>query len=276
MSNKEVFLCALSNISSGNCSEDCKFCTQSARNKVDINKYKKKPIEVLVKEAKAAKENQARGFCLVTAGVSLSSETKAYVMEAAEAIKKEVNINLIGCNGLAKLEDLKDLKSAGIDAYNHNLEAEKSYYKEICSTHNWEERYVTCQNVNEAGLALITGGIFGLGESAEQREAFFAQIRSLNPKKVPLNFFIPNEELPIKQPVMSPTEAKGIIQRAREVFPDEVIMVAGGREVVFGENWLEIFEAGANSIVIGDYLTAKGFSVSSDREKILNNGFIIG
>ncbi len=274
--SKKIILCALSNVSNGNCSEDCKFCTQSVANSVAITPYKNKSLQTLLEEAKAAKQNEAKGFCLVTAGLALSKATKKHICQAAQMIKKEVDINLIGCNGLATLSDLQDLKSAGFDAYNHNLETEESFYSTICSSHSWQKRYETCENVNKAGLRLIAGGIFGLGESEAQREKFLHQIHSLSPKRVPINFFIPHDGLPIKQPIMSEEEALAIIQKARVTLPQAILMVAGGREVVFGKDWPKIFEAGADSIVIGDYLTAKGFHPSSDREKILKAGYTIG
>ncbi len=261
----KVYLCAISNISSGTCAEDCAFCTQSAKYGADIERYRYKPIENIVKEAKRAKAAKAVGFCLVTAGKGVEAKTLDFVCEAAKAVKKEVgDISLIGCNGTAGVEELKEMKKAGIENYNHNLETSKSFYKNICTTHTWQERYQTCLNVKEAGLNLCTGGIFGMGESETQREELLKEIASLEPMSVPINFFHPNPALPIKKSPLSKEEALNIVQRAKELLPNSMIMVAGGRELVFGEDWPALLEAGANSIVIGDYLTTKGEEPSKD------------
>ncbi len=258
--NREIFLCAINNILSGTCKEDCKFCTQSVRYHAKIKRYNYKSIDTIVKEAKRAKANGALGYCLVTAGKGLDDKKVDFVSKTAKAIKKEVKgLNLIACNGTASTEQLRFLKESGIDSYNHNLETSKEYYREICTTHSWEERYQTCLNVKEVELQLCSGGIWGMGESLEDRESLLRAIVSLNPDSVPLNFYIPNPALPIKSRDISKDEALEIIKRARESLGDDkLLMVAGGRELLFSGFEKEMFSAGANSIVIGDYLTTKG------------------
>jgi len=261
-----IYLCAISNISSGNCSEDCKFCTQSAHYNTKIKTYKEKPIDEIIKEAKIAKKNQAVGFCLVTAGKGLNDKKLEYVCKVAKEIKKEVDISLIGCNGTATKEQLIELKKAGIENYNHNLETSKEFYKNICSTHTWEERFETCLNVKEVGLNLCVGGILGLGESKKDRYSLLESIKELNPMSVPLNFFIPNKNLPLNKTSITKEEALFWISEYRKTLKEAMIMVAGGRELIFGENWIEALRAGANSIVIGNYLTTKGENANKDIE----------
>ena len=265
--NREIFLCAINNILSGTCREDCKFCTQSVRYHAKIKRYNYKSIDTIVEEAKRAKANGALGYCLVTAGKGLDDKKVDFVSRTAKAIKKEVKgLNLIACNGTASTEQLRFLKESGIDSYNHNLETSKEYYKEICTTHSWEERYQTCLNVKEVGLQLCSGGIWGMGESLEDRESLLKAIVSLNPDSVPLNFYIPNPALPIKSRDISKDEALEIIKKARESLGDDkLLMVAGGRELLFSGFEKEMFSAGANSIVIGDYLTTKGDEPIKDR-----------
>ena len=261
-----IYLCAISNISSGNCSEDCKFCSQSAHYKTNIQTYKQKEIKDIIIEAKKAKKAKAVGFCLVTAGKGLNDKTLEYVCNVAYEVNKEVDISLIGCNGTASIEQLKELKKAGIKHYNHNLETSKEFYPNICSTHSWEERYQTCLNVKEVGLKLCTGGILGLGESIEDRESMLNSIKELSPDGIPLNFYIPNKLLPIKENYITKDEAIFWIKKYRENFVNQIIMLAGGRELIFGDNWIEGIKAGANSIVIGDYLTTKGEKINKDLE----------
>jgi biotin synthase len=258
--NREIFLCAINNILSGTCKEDCKFCTQSVRYHADIERYNYKSIDKIIDEAKQAKSNGALGYCLVTAGKGLDDKKVDFVARIAQAIKKEVkDLNLIACNGTATLEQLKFLKEHGIDSYNHNLETSKAYYETICTTHSWDERYQTCLNVKEIGLQLCCGGIWGMGESDEDRETLLQAIVSLNPESTPLNFYIPNPALPIKSRNIDKIEALKIIKRARKLLGDDkLLMVAGGRELIFGGDEKEMFDAGVNSIVIGNYLTTTG------------------
>ncbi len=275
--NKKIYLCAICNVESGTCNEDCKFCTQSVKYKADIQRYKTKQIKDIVEEAKTARKNKAIGFCLVTAGKGLTQSRVEFICEAAQAINKEkLGLTLIACNGTGTLEQLKELKKAGIDNYNHNLESSKEYYKNICTTHSWDERYQTCLNVNKAGLNLVCGGIFGLGETQEDRISMLKSIASLNPKTVPLNFFHPNDALPFVKNSISKEVAFELIKLSKKMIPDaHKIMVAGGREMMFKENQYKIFKYGANSIVIGNYLTTQGKETSKDIQEIENLGYEI-
>lgn len=279
MDNKKnkIFLCAICNVESGTCNEDCKFCTQSVKYKADIQRYKTKAIQSIVDEAIIARKNKAIGFCLVTAGKGLTNSRVEFICEAAKAVNKEnLGLTLIACNGTATLEQLQELKKAGIDNYNHNLESSKEYYKNICTTHNWDERYQTCLNAKEAGLNLVCGGIFGLGETQEDRISMLKSIASLEPKTVPLNFFHPNDALPFVENSVSQEEAFELIKLAREMIPNaHKIMVAGGRELMFKENQYDVFKYGANSIVIGNYLTTQGKETSQDIQEIENLGYTI-
>ena len=264
---KEIFLCAINNILSGTCKEDCKFCTQSVRYHADIERYNYKSIDNIVKEAKQAKAHGALGYCLVTAGKGLDDKKVDFVARTAQAIKKEIdNLNLIACNGKATTEQLKFLKEHGVDSYNHNLETSREYYDTICTSHSWDERYQTCLNVKEVGLQLCSGGIWGMGESRDDRASLLDSIVSLQPDSTPLNFYITNPALPIKSRNITKQEALALIKEARNrLGEDRLLMVAGGRELIFGGSEKEMFDAGVNSIVIGDYLTTAGDSPLKDK-----------
>tara|TARA_B110000046_G_C12978843_1_gene392389 strand:+ start:692 stop:1543 length:852 start_codon:yes stop_codon:yes gene_type:complete len=277
MDEKKIYLCAICNIESGTCDQDCKFCTQSVKYQADIARYKRKDIDIIVAEAKNARKNKAIGFCLVTAGKGLTDKRLAYICEAARAVKKEnLGLKLIACNGLATLEQLLELKEAGVDNYNHNLETSREFYPSIVSTHSWDERYQTCLNVKEAGLKLVSGGIFGLGESQEDRISMLKSLASLDPITVPLNFFHPNEALPIVSNSVTKEQAFGLIKLARDMVANaHKIMVAGGRELMFGKDEYKVFEYGANSIVIGDYLTTSGKNALQDIVELEAMGYSI-
>ena len=274
--NKKIYLCAISNIESGTCNEDCKFCTQSVKYKAKIDRYKSKSIDQIVLEAKKAQKHQAVGFCLVTAGKGLNDDMVESISKISYAIKKVVpNLSLIGCNGTATKEQLKELKQSGIDNYNHNLESSKEYYSQICTTHTWQERYETCINVKEVGLNLCVGGIFGMGESIKDRLSLIDSITSLEPMSIPINFYHPNIALPLEQKVIDKKEAFDIIKLIKNKNPKSMIMVAGGREITFNQDQYKIFDYGANAIVIGDYLTTSGKNAKEDIKQIEALGYNI-
>jgi biotin synthase len=263
---QKVFLCSICNINSGTCNEDCHFCSQSVRYKANIQRYQKKPIEEILNEARRLESLGALGFCLVTAHKGLEDKTLEFVCTVARTLTKEVpRLRLIGCNGTATQEQLQELKTAGIVAYNHNLETSREFYPRVCTTHSWEERWETCENVNAVGLKLISGGIFGMGESPEDRLSMLHALKALNPISVPLNFYHHNPVLPLQPNPLSVEEALELITLARNVLDTtDRIMVAGGRERMFGDRQKEIFGAGANSIVLGNYLTTQGEEVHTD------------
>ncbi len=274
---KKIFLCAICNINSGTCNEDCKFCSQSVKYKADIERYKQKPMDHILEEAHRLEALGALGFCLVTAQKGLDDKTLDFVCTVAHEVKKEVpRLRLIACNGTATVEQLRELKGAGIAAYNHNLETSREFYPQICTTHSWDERYETCENVNRVGLKLISGGIFGMGESHEDRLGMLRSLKELNPVSVPLNFYHHNPALPLNPSPLGIDEALDLIRLSREILDRaDRIMVAGGREITFKERQHEIFAAGANSIVIGNYLTTAGRDTHADLLMLRELGFDI-
>lgn len=272
----DIFLCTICNVSSGSCAEDCAYCTQSAKYNAEIERYRFKSIDKIVLEAKNAADNGALGFCLVTSGRDLDDKRLEYITQATrEILKQGLHLHLIGCSGIASKESLKALKEAGIASYNHNLEASKNFFPKICSTHSFNERYQTCENTLEVGLGLCSGGIFGMGESWQDRMDLLYALKTLNPLSVPINFFIPNPALPLEQKVLNKNEALECVKLAREYLPSARLMIAGGRESVFGEEQKELFECGINAVVLGDYLTTKGNTPKDEVKRIKEYGYNI-
>ncbi len=266
--NNKIYLCSISNIESGTCKEDCKFCTQSVKYRADIERFRRKKIADIVQEAKKARAYKAVGFCLVTAGIGLDDRRLEYVCKAAYEVYKAVpDISIIACNGTANYEQLKELKKNGVENYNHNLETAQEFYSQICTSHSWEERYETCLDAKRAGLFLCTGGIFGLGETHENRISMLKSIASLEPMSVPINFFHPNEALPLVENPLSKQEAFELIELSRKYLPNQMIMIAGGRELMFGNEQYDVFKHGANAIVVGDYLTTEGQKKNAEKVK---------
>ena len=221
-----------------------------------------------------AYKNHALGFCLVTSGARLNDKKTDYIASLARAVSKEVpNLMLIACNGMATYEQLCELKKAGVFSYNHNLETSREFFPKICKTHTWDERYQTNLDAKRAGLMLCTGGIYGVGESEADRVSFRASLKELEPFSSPINFFIKNEALSLDLPPLSADEALKIVRETKRDLPETRVMIAGGREKILGERQYEIFENGADAIVIGDYLTAKGEKASKDIEELTKRGF---
>lgn len=271
---KTIMLCAICSVTQGNCGEDCAYCTQSAKAGADISKFKEKSEQQVVEEAKMAYKNHALGFCLVTSGARLNDKKTDYIASLARAVNKEVpNLMLIACNGMATYEQLCELKKVGVFSYNHNLETSQEFFPKICKTHTWDERYQTNLDAKRAGLMLCTGGIYGVGESEIDRASFLASLKELEPFSSPINFFIKNEALSLDLPPLSVDEALKIMRDTKSALPETRVMIAGGREKILGDRQYEIFENGADAIVIGDYLTAKGEMASKDIEELKRRGF---
>lgn len=274
---QKIFLCSICNINSGTCNEDCKFCSQSVKYKADIERYKQKPMDQILEEARKLESLGALGFCLVTAQKALDDKTLEFVCNVASTLKREVpRLRLIACNGTASVDQLIELKKSGVAAYNHNLETSRAFYPQVCTTHPWDERYETCENVNRAGLKLISGGIFGMGETQEDRLSMLYALKELNPVSVPLNFYHHNPALPLNPNPLSVDESLELIRLSRSILSNaDRIMIAGGREITFKERQHEIFEAGANSIVLGNYLTTAGREAHTDLEMLQKLGLKI-
>jgi biotin synthase len=234
-------------------------------------------MEQILDEARHMESLGALGFCLVTAQKGLDDKTLEFVCTIAHTLKKELpRLRLIACNGTASVEQLSELKKSGIGAYNHNLETSREFYPHVCTTHSWKERYETCENVNTAGLNLLCGGIFGMGETHEDRLSMLYSLKSLNPISVPLNFYHHNAALPLTPSSLTIDESLNLIRLARTIIDKaDRIMVAGGREITFRERQHEIFEAGANSIVIGNYLTTAGRDAHADLLMLKTLGYPI-
>ncbi len=276
MNEKNIYLCAINNIQSGTCSEDCAFCTQAVRHKASISRYDTKTTEQIVAQALTAKANKAVGYCLVSSKATLDDTMLEFLCHTATQIKSAVDINLIACNGMANLTQLKQLKKHGFDSYNHNIETAQNFYPKVCTTHSWSERYDTCESVKLAGLKLCSGGIFGLGESHKDRVDMVSSLKELCPDSCAINFYHPNDALSIKSNNISQEEAFGMIRFiSNELKSTKKIMIAGGREYMFGVNQYKVFDHGANSLVIGDYLTTSGEEVSKEIRTLESLGYNI-
>ena len=255
--------CALMNIKSGNCSEDCAFCSQSSRNKTNV------PIrdlagkdEIIAACSAAAEKNLA--FCVVSSGRRVTPTELKKVTNALKQCSGEKHASL----GILSKEEFRLLKAAGVTCYNHNLETSRRYYASIVSTHQYDDRVNTVRAAQKAGLRVCCGGIFGMGETWEDRKALCLELRALNVDTIPMNFLIPIPGIRVAPASESPLEFLKIVSMFRLAHPRRTIKVCGGREKNLGPMQSFIFCAGANGYISGGYLTTQGNGIEADDEMI--------
>ena len=273
--DNEIALCAIVNAKSGRCSENCAFCSQSAHYRTGIAEYPLLSAEEIIARAKKAKEMGARAFSIVTSGGELRRENEiAVICRAIEGITGDIGIECCASLGRASYPVLSRLREAGLTRYHHNLETARSYFPEICTSYAYDESIETIRAVREIGLPACSGGIFGLGESDEQRIELAETLRDLKVDSVPINFLDPRPGTPLAgRDPLDPGAALKIIAVYRLMMPSKDLLVCGGRETTLGEMQSEIFSAGANGMMVGNYLTTAGRDHRTDKRMIEEQGF---
>ncbi|RMG72753.1 MAG: biotin synthase BioB [Nitrospirae bacterium] len=268
-----IDLCSIVNAKSGRCAEDCKYCAQSVHYRTDVKSYGLLEVEQILEAAQKAKAEGARRFCVVTSGKKPSFDELKKIASAIAEIK---GLGLLPCAtlGLLNREELELLKDAGLNRYHHNLETAESYFPVVCSTHSYEEKLRTIEAVKAVGLSLCSGGIFGLGESWKQRLEMAMELKRIGPDSVPVNFLIPIKGTPFGElKRLEPEEALRIVALLRIVLPDRQIRICGGRAQVLGRFSQMALMAGADGLLIGNYLTQQGISAQDDLAMLRSLGF---
>jgi len=249
----------------GGCPEDCTFCSQSARYTTEVVREPMLPTSELVELARQTRELGGTEFCIVVAVRGPDERMMRSVIEAAAAIRESVDIEVAASLGLLKDGQAERLAAAGIHRYNHNLEAGPRFFPQICTTHSFEDRVRTCRAVVDAGMELCSGGIFGMGETWEDRLDLAFVLRDLGAREIPCNFLNPRPGTPLSDTtLMRPLDALRCVAVYRCVIPDSVLRYAGGREVVLRDLQAYGMLAGANGLIVGNYLTTLGRSAEVD------------
>lgn len=264
-SGSRVALCGIVNARSGRCAEDCAFCAQAARHRTGVETYPLRECEALVAAAREAQGAGAHCFGIVTSGASVTAAELDEVAAAVTIITGQLGLQCSASLGALTPAQLARLKAAGLPCYHHNLETSERFFPQICTTHTWQSRVDTVRAARAAGLAVCCGGLFGLGETWEDRIDMLLACRTLGVQSVPLNFLHPVPGTPLAdQPPLRPEAILRSIAIARFLLPDAVIRVCGGRDVNLGEAQEQIFAAGANGMMIGNYLTTAGRRLEDD------------
>ena len=266
----DVKICSIVNAKAGRCEEDCGFCAQSSQFKTDSPEYGLLDVEQIVVAAKEAEAFGSNEFSIVASGTALDGrEELDRVIEAIKRIKGETTLEVCCSLGLMSLEHMKELKAAGLDRCHHNLETAASHFEKIVTTHSYEDEVQAVNNAKEAGLKVCVGGIFGMGETFAQRVELALDIRDLGTQSFPINFLKPLEGTALEDMgLMEHYEALRTIAMLRLILPTIDLFVCGGREEVFTNHQEQLFAAGANGILGGNYLTTKGQDPKRDIEMI--------
>ncbi len=272
---KKVDLCTIMNTKSGKCSEDCKFCAQSVHYNTGVQEYELLDYEKILERAKEMEEAGAHRFSLVTSGRGMQGTEFNNIVEIYRRLNEDTNLKLCASHGIISLEQALELKEAGVTMYHHNLETSRDYYREICTTHTYEDRLDTIKNIVDSGLELCCGGIIGMGENREQRAQMALEIKGLGVKSVPLNILSPVKGTPMENlEILSPTEILKTMALYRYMIPDCYVRYAGGR-IALKELQRKGFRAGVNAALVGNYLTTVGNNIAEDKEMIMCEGFEI-
>lgn len=268
-----ITLCGIVNAKSGRCTENCRFCAQSIHYDTDAPVYPMVSRDEMVGKARLAKNDGVHMFGIITSGTRIDSD--AEWREIFDATRSIGEMGLRPCVSLGLLEDGKahELKKQGLFRYHHNLETARSFFHNICTTHDYEEDIATVKAAKKAGLSTCSGGIIGLGETMEQRIELAMTLKELDVDSVPVNILNPRPGTPlegVKQ--LSPLEILMTIATFRFILPDKDIKLCGGKEVNLRQLLPLGIIAGCNSLMTGDYLTTAGRSTALDMEMIEDLG----
>lgn len=265
-----VHLCSIINAKSGRCAENCAFCAQSAHHDTGVEVYPLVDEDEIVHCAVLAEQNGAGCYGIVTSGTSINSADELErVCRAVTRIKSETGISPSCSLGIMGQDTALRLKDAGMETYHHNLETARSFFPNICTTHDYEDDVATIRAAKAVGLKVCCGGIFGLGESFAQRIEMALTLRELNVDSVPLNFLNPVAGTRLESADnLTPLECLTIIAVYRFLLPDTRLSVCGGREKNLRELQSWMFLAGADGTMTGNYLTTPGRPPELDRQML--------
>src|SRR3954466_1866002 len=261
----EVEVEGIVSVKTGGCPEDCHFCAQSGRFETPV-RAARLDVPSLVEAARQTAATGATEFCIVAAVRGPDARLMAQMREGVAAIKAAVDIEVAASLGMLTPEQVDDLVEMGVHRYNHNLETCRSYFRNVVTTHTWEERWSTLRMVRDAGMEVCCGGILGLGETIEQRAEFAAQLAELDPHEVPMNFLNPRPGTPLgDRPVVEGRDALRAIAAFRLAMPRTILRYAGGREITLGDlGTRDGLLGGINAVIVGNYLTTLGRPATAD------------
>lgn len=270
-------VCTLINVKNGRCSEDCKFCAQSNHYDTDIDIYPFLSEEELLKQSNSLLDAGFKRISYVASGRKITNKEFDIVASALEQLNEERDDEFHLCLslGLLNSSQIARLKQLNVERLHNNLESSRDYFKSICTTHSYDEKLDTIEDIIGNGLMVCSGGIFGMGETFEDRIDLALQLRELGVKSIPINVLNPIKGTPVENnEILSNDEVCRIIAIFRFINPDAFIRMAGGRTLL-GDNGRKAFQSGANAAILGNMLTTSGVGVEDDLKLLNELGFEI-
>jgi len=269
-----IRLCSIVNAKSGACSEDCSFCSQSSRSTAEIPKHPLLTAEEIFRAAAEAKARGAREFSIVASGMAMRNrEELARVGDAVERIGRELGLETCVSLGTLSAADVQYLLTRGLRSIHHNLETSRTFFPNVCTTHDYDDDVAAVRAAKTAGAWVCCGGIFGLGESPEDRVELALMLRELDVDSIPTNFLNPVPGTPVEgRRELTPTGCLRIIAMLRLTNPRKEIIVCGGREVNLRGLQSLMFAAGATGTMAGNYLTTAGRPAEEDLQMLRDLG----
>ena len=271
----KIHLCSIINLKAGGCSENCRFCAQSALYQADSPRYGLIEAGPILAAAEEARANGVTGLGLVAAWRGLEEgPVLDEICNRFEALKRTGKARPDASLGIIKDQKVADrLQQAGVECYNHNLESSKHFFPQVCTTHTYEERVQTIGHLKQAGIKICSGGIIGMGETTEDRCDLAFSLKELGAHIVPINILNPIEGTPFgKNEPLAPLEILKTIACFRFILPRQEIMIAGGRVVNLRDLQSLIFMAGASALMVGNYLTTLNQPVEKDLQMLKDLG----
>lgn len=266
-------ICTIVNGKSGRCSENCKYCAQSACYPTKVEEYPLMTTEQLVAPARYNHQRGVLRYSIVTSGKRLSDREVEQVCESVRAIRREVGIQLCGSFGLLGEEQFRKLKEAGVSRVHNNLETSRRNFPNVCTTHSYEDKLEAIRAAKRAGLAVCSGGIVGLGETMEDRVDMAIDLRELGVRSIPVNMLNAIPGTPYEgNRRLTDDEMRRIVAIFRWMVPDASIRLAGGRGLL-ADKGRACFQSGANAAISGDMLTTAGISIETDMQMLRELGY---
>ena len=261
---KHIDLCTIINARSGHCSEDCKYCAQSAHHKTGVEEYPFLAPEEIIANARANEEAGVNRFSIVTSGRALSGKEFDAALDCYRAMREKLTIDLCASHGILKREQFRALRAAGVTNYHHNIETSRRFFPQICTSHTYDDRIRTIHLAQEEGLSVCSGGIIGMGETWEDRLDMAVSLAELGIESIPINSLmaIPGTPLEGRTPLTS-DEILRTIAFFRFINPMANIRLGAGRKLI-EENGRPAFLYGASASITGNMLTTSGTTIAED------------
>lgn len=267
-------MCTIINGKSGRCSENCKYCAQSAHYCTKIEEYPLLDSDTIVEQAHYNDDRGVLRYSIVTSGKALNDAEIENVCQSIRRIKEETNVKVCVSFGLLNAKQFEKIKQAGVERVHNNLETSRNNFSNVCTTHTFDDKIKAIKSAQSVGLNVCSGGIMGLGETMEDRIDLALSVRELGIKSIPINLLNPIPNTPYESnPILTNDEMCRIVAIFRFINPKSFIRLAGGRGLLedFGKR---CFQSGANAVISGDMLTTtNGMTIEKDMQMVKSLGY---